>query len=189
MCRGSPGKGRICVPAAIGGRRVDDSSLKCWSHRTASDRTFPTETSPCSPEGMWNHAKLIFIDWQEGFYCTLLHESDLIPLPPAVVLQSLQSKLLRPAHYKVDQVPTPCQTAEHQEVGQHSKESCQVDVVIFSALLLLHNGLLLMCWIYQIKGIMSFFLLLFIFQIKTKGFPPCWDVIWVFILFLVFLFH
>lgn len=32
----------------------------------------------------------------------------LIPFPPGVILQSIEGKFLRAAHYKVDEVPASC---------------------------------------------------------------------------------
>lgn len=73
---------------------------------------------------------------------TLISDSYLVSFPPSVILQSIQGKLLRPTHYKIDKVPTSCQAAQDQKVGQHTQEASQMDVVVLSTLLLLQYSFL-----------------------------------------------
>lgn len=49
--------------------------------------------------------------------------TNFISLPPAIVIQALQGKLLGSPHNKIDEVTTPGQCAQGQEVSKNSQES------------------------------------------------------------------
>ena len=64
----------------------------------------------------------------------------LVFLVPAQVVPV--GKFLGPLHHKEDEVATSSQAADDHEVGQHTQEPPQVDILILLVLLLIHDGLL-----------------------------------------------
>lgn len=64
----------------------------------------------------------------------------LVLLVPAEVVPG--GELLGPLYHKVDEVAAAAQAARDQEVGQHSEEPPQVDILVLLVLLLVHDGLL-----------------------------------------------